>query len=132
MKKIIIIIFLAIVFIIVLLFMINNKSNVTMQIIKYNTQEQNFKIVAQKNIFVNKGISMREYNGNDIKILEINDNYVKISSFVTKYDNNYKPYQEKLIQYVRYGQEINIDSNRFNPFDGVSLFNYYIKFTKEN
>lgn len=142
-------IFFIIVFLLVILlttFFLENKNtvnkNVKTQIIMIDIMDDSEKITKEISVQVNDIINLEEYDGNNIKILEINDNYIKISrdakryeilSQTSQYSGETKEYIETVIEDIQYNEfiTINIDSKEpFGPEYTQSRYQYSIKFIK--
>jgi phage terminase large subunit len=100
------------------------------------------KIVKEVNVQVNDIINLKKYGGNNIKILEITDENVKISrdairyeiiSQTSLYSGEVKEYVETVVETIDYDNliTINIDSRHpFGPAYAQPRYHYNIKFIK--
>ena len=60
-------------------------NNITLQIIQFDIMDDSEKIVEEVNVRDNDIINLEKFNGNNIKILDINDAYRKISRDAARY-----------------------------------------------
>ena len=146
MKKImsLVIVLLAIASMFIIFYINNNKvkNNVKLQVIQFDIMDSSEKIVKEANVQVNDIIELEKFDGNNIKILEINDKNIKISreamryeilSQTSLYSGEVKEYNETVIENVKYNTFINININSRHPFrpeDARARYDYYIKFIK--
>lgn len=139
-----IVIILGILCIIPIIYIVSNniKSSVVLQLIEYDAKDNSTKIKKQLKVQVDDVIKLEEYDGNDIKILEINKDNVKISrdavryeiiSQTSPYSGDTKKYIETVVENIDYEDEnsINIDSSEpFGPAYEQPRFYYAFKFIK--
>lgn len=146
MKKIVLIVAGVLILIIVsTLLLVNhiNNTGVKFQVIEFDIMDNSEEIVKEGNLQVNDVIRLEKYWGNDIKILEINDENVKISRDARRYEiikeqtsmapGEVREYLETLIETVKYDTLISIDvdsRNPIGPLTGQARYHYEIKFVK--
>lgn len=96
-------------------------------------------IVKKINIYADNNIELNEYNGNNIKVLKITDQFVEISREALKYEitdfttQQYREYSENVVQEIKYEEKIPININEMKPFGPcyeAPRYYYYIKFVK--
>lgn len=101
------------------------KKDIEIQIIKFDIMSDNEKIVKKAKLKDNDIINLEKYNGNNIKILEINSRGVKISRDALRYEiinqdslyyGEVKEYIETVVEEVDCDTLINININSNNPF----------------
>lgn len=123
---------------------INNKieDKVKIQLIQFDITDDSEKIIKEIKVQVNEVINLEEYNGNNIKILEINKENVKISREAVRYKvlnqvelctTEVEKYTETIVEDVKYGKLINIDINSSRPCEPLyeqPRYYYNIKFIK--
>lgn len=118
-----------------------SKSNIKVQIRESDFADGSQKIVKETNIQVGDIINLDKYCGNDVKILEITDENVKISRDAIRYEiinqtslysGEVKKYTETVIETIDYDTFIKADINSPHPFNPECLRRYYysIKFIK--
>ena len=121
---------------------INTENNVKLQVIEFNSMENTEQLVKEVEIKVGDVIELKEFYGNNVKILEINDKNIKISrealryeilSQTSLYEGELREYTETVVDTVEYNTLIAIDIDSSHPFgpDMVQRMTYYkIKFVK--
>lgn len=117
-------------------------NNITLQIIQFDIMDDSEKIVEEVNVRDNDIINLEKFNGNNIKILDINDAYIKISRDAARYEilsqtslysGEVREYTETVIEKVNYNALINININSKRPFGPEYVqprYYYNIKFIK--
>ena len=117
-------------------------SKVKMQIIKLDNSNYNQNVVKIINVKENKKVKLEKYDGNNLKVLEITEEFVKISRIATRYKIiNPTPdgkgesikTEETVVELVEYEKMIPIDINARDPYGPAYVqpkYNYYIKFIK--
>ena len=119
----------------------NNKKECKIEIIMHDYMDDSDKIVYEEKVKVNDVVDMSKYslrNGwNDIKILEINEENVKISREAIKYEiievGKSKKYNETIKEFIEYGKEVSANINQDDPYGpeyASPLFHYTVKFVK--
>lgn len=118
-----------------------SKSNIKVQIRESDFADGSQKIVKETNIQVGDIINLDKYCGNDVKILEITDENVKISRDAIRYEiinqtslysGEAKEYTETVIETIDYDTFIEADIDSPHPFAPGCQRRYYysIKFIK--
>lgn len=119
-----------------------SENNIKVQVIQFDIMDDSEKIVKEVNVQVNDIINLKKYDGNNIKILEITDENVKISrdairyeiiSQTSLYSGEVKEYVETVVETIDYDNliTINIDSRHpFGPAYAQPRYHYNIKFIK--
>lgn len=119
-----------------------DNDRVKYQVIKFDIMDDGEKVVKEAEIQVNDVIKLKKYRGNDIKILEINDENIKISRDARRYEivkeqtatsfGEAEEYIVTLLETVKYDTLISIDMDSANPFGprGQARYYYKIKFIK--
>lgn len=146
MKKIIyLVIFLFVIVVAVTIFYINRNeidNNIKAQVIQFDVMDNSEKIVEEISVQVNDILNLKEYDGNNIKILEINDKNVKISrdarrykikSQTSIYSGEVNEYVDTVVETIEYDTliMINIDSRHpFGPEYSQPRYYYNVKFIK--
>lgn len=96
-------------------------NNIKLQVIQFDIMYDSEKIVKETNVQVNDIIDLEKYDGNNVKILEITDENVKIERDAIRYEvisqtslcsGEVKKYVETVIETIDYDTliAINIDS----------------------
>ena len=125
-------------------YMLNNKNinDIMIQVIEFDNFENTEKNVEEIKIKVGDIINLEKYDGNNIKILEINESSVKISRKAVRFEiieqtplnqGESKEYFETVIESVNFNDliPINIDSlDPFGPRYVMARYVYKIKFIK--
>lgn len=130
-----------IIFAIIYLYVFNIQDNgvAKLVIIRHDILDDSLQTSEEINVKVNQTIDLSDYDGNNIKVLKINDKYVKIFRQAKRYvilNRTYfksKEYLEDVIEKKIYEEVfgIDIDSNDpFGPMDYQSRYQYYAKFVK--
>ena len=122
---------------------INESKQITLQIIEDDIVDNSEEVVKEIQIKANDFIELPEkYDGNDIKIIEITNDYVKISrekiryniiSQVNMYNGEYEKYTETVVEEVEYNKAISININETRPFSpeyAQARYSYTIKFIR--
>lgn len=117
-----------------------NKTGVKWQLIEFDITDNSQRVVKESEADIYDVIDLSEFHGNDLKIIEINNDGVKISRNVTKYKiiNQTSLTEGKSIKYteivydnVAYNSFISIDVDEHDPFGpayGLARYSYKIKF----
>ena len=142
MKKIIyMVIFIALILFGTTFYMLT-KNDVKAQLIQFDIMEDTEKVVKKFNVKLNTIINLEQFDGNNIKILEITDEYVKISREAIKYEilsrnengsGEFRKYTETILENIKYDALIDIDINEQEPFGPSYVqprYYYNIKFVK--
>lgn len=119
----------------------NEAKECTIQIIADDAMNNSQKVVYEQKVKENDIVNMQEYSyrnqWNDIKILEINENNVKISRKAIKYEiievGKSKKYNETIKEFIEYGKEVSANINQDDPYGpeyASPLFHYTVKFVK--
>lgn len=117
------------------------ENNIKVQISEFDNVDGSQKIVKETNIQVGDIINLDKYYGNEVKILEITNENVKIQRDAKRYEitnqtslysGEAKEYTETVIESIDYDTFINVNINSTNPFTPESQGRYYyrIKFEK--
>ena len=118
------------------------ENNIKVQVIQFDTMDDSEKILKEVNVQVNDIIDLKKYDGNNIKILEITDENVKISRDAIRYEiisqtslvsGEVKEYIETVVDIIDYDNLITININSRHPFGPEYVqtrYNYEIKFIK--
>lgn len=114
-----------------------NNTGVKFQVIEFDIMDDSEKVVKKGNVKVDNIIKLKKYDGNNIKILEINDENVKISrdairyeiiSQTSLYSGEVKEYVETVVETVNYDTLISIDIDSNHPFGPEYVqYRYYYK-----
>ncbi|MBE5822197.1 MAG: hypothetical protein E7311_06420 [Clostridiales bacterium] len=117
---------------------INENKEVTMQIIQYDNSDNTEKVVKEIQIKTDDFIELDKYDGNNIKILEITDEYVKVSREKTRYNiindlyMEFEPYIENLVEEIEYNivTPCNIDDPHPLMEYAQARYYYSLKFVR--
>lgn len=115
------------------------------EIMVFDVSDRSEKTLSKTEIKEGDTIKSGEYYGNDINILEIKEETVKISRTATKYkileepteDSPYpktEEYIEEVIEEIKYGEKINADINERDPAGpdyAQQRYYYSVRFIKE-
>jgi hypothetical protein len=119
-----------------------SENNIKVQVIQFDIMDDSEKIVKEVNVQLNDIINLEMYDGNNIKVLEITDENVKISRDAIRYEiisqtslfsGEVKEYVETVVETIEYDNliTINIDSRHpFGPAYDQPRYHYNIKFIK--
>lgn len=119
-----------------------NENNIKVQVIQFDIMDDSEKIVKEVNVQVNDIINLEKYDGNNIKILEITDENVKISrdairyeiiSQTSVYSGEVKEYVETVVETIDYDNLITVNIDSRDPFGPAYVqprYHYNIKFIK--
>ena len=117
---------------------INGKC-ITMQVIEVDVSDESEKVIKEITIKKDEEVNLTKYNGKNVKVLQINEDNVKISRDAKRYEvisveeMNIKEYLETIVENVEYDKKIaiNIDSLKpLGPSYAQAKYYYYIKFIK--
>lgn len=131
-KKIICLIIIGIVVLVTLSLLLfkNNDISVKAQIYRVYTFEDKKELYKEKNISEGKILKLSKnheyYNAKDIEILEITDDYVKIS----RIDDSIRKSTETITEDIKYDKLIKISCT--NSSEAAPKYIYMIKFIKNN
>lgn len=117
---------------------VNETKNVILQVLKYDIKLNIETIEKNINVDINHEINLENYNGNNIKILGINEENVKILRSALRYEKfdsgRVIKYLEPVEEIINYDSvfTINIDSNNPDgPFPAQARYQYKLKFINE-
>lgn len=154
MKKIVIIIG-ALILVIGGLFIINKlTSPAVLQVIEYDNSDDTSKVVKEISIKNGDVINLEKYSGNEVEVIEVKANGVKISREAIRYmiteNSNIESedgekdilelddvaeYYETVIQELKYEETTAININSYHPLMGAPFtqprYSYSIKFIKK-
>lgn len=127
--------------ILVVIFIPKGDKNVKikLQIIEYDIKDNSVSVVKEFNVKQDDEIDLDKYNGNDIDILWISEDNVKISREVTKYeiideeDMKSVEYEQLVVEKVDFDSEFSIEVDEKDPFGPAyeqPRYHYNAKFVK--
>ena len=127
--------------ILVVIFIPKGDKNVKikLQIIEYDIEDNSVSVVKEFNVKQDDEIDLDKYNGNDIDILWISEDNVKISREVTKYeiideeDMKSVEYEQLVVEKVEFESECSIEVDEKDPFGPAyeqPRYHYNAKFVK--
>lgn len=143
-KKLNIVMTISIIFILIILtiIIIVKNAGIELQIICLDSMDNSEKIIHTIKVKEDDFIELGNYGGNDIEILEVNEEMVKISRDAVRYEILEKgpqfslktrKYIENVIQEVMYDEKIGLNINSQEPggplYD-ASRYYYYVRFVK--
>lgn len=120
----------------------NVGSDVKIQVVEFDIMNDSEKIVKEINGRVGDTVNLEKFRGNNVEILEVNDENVKISREALRYEilnqtsifnGETRKYYETVTETVEFNRliPINIDSNNpFGPELGQARYHYKMKFVK--
>ena len=142
--KILILTISIIAFIVLLVFFPKNETlQAKLQIIQFDNKDNSEKVIKTFNIKEEDLIELEEYEGNDIKIISIDEEDIVISRDAKRYEiiRQDGPYNGEAVDYIQtvietieYEKEFSIDIDSRNPFGPVyeqPRYYYSAKFTKK-
>ena len=118
----------------------DKNARIKLQIIEYDLKDNSVTVVKEFNVKQDDEIDLDKYNGNDIDILWISKDNVKISREVTKYeiideeDMQSVEYEQLVIEKVDFDSEFSIDVDENDPFGPAyeqSRYSYNGKFIEQ-
>lgn len=117
----------------------DKNAKIKLQIIKYDVKDNSVSVVKEFNVKQDDEIDLDKYNGNDIDILWISEDNVKISREVTKYEiideeeRKTVEYEQLVVEKVDFDSEFSIEVDEKDPFGPAyeqPRYHYNAKFVK--